>query len=815
MSSPPTSAQLVISSSPELPSMEDIIAKARKRPPLRSGSRAAPIPIDARTSFASAAEVLREAPEIDIETEKITKSPIRKPKPARRRGQKPQALTEEERPTLGRTESLGSLSPLEKPWQRYQSKSSSNSGSPSPSRLSTSARPRATSGRRTSDSEFKMDSDTVSKHFAKKPETVLAVPKVPARDSPPPITNVQPQPSVVARRRDWTPPPADTVILLDSESDGLEFLSSASKVLDAAPARKAVFDTLQVQYGCKSEASGVSKALQGPAEVLGKRKLIETVSMTGTGPRTSRSVSPTKPAPTRRKIRTITELATAPYAAPIEPEFDITIGHTRDSLLGYLDQGGNVKALFEVQKAALSKAKEGKKPAKAAPKKPRKKNGKVVEVPILLSPSTALKQSRNQDFVFGTSSQLILDDSPRTLRELQLAIQASNKLDIDANAADDQSGLWHAGARDVDGSLLEFRYISNTQEDQTRQSPSPQMRLSDHKTQEQEGVVEALPLETPKAQEQPSRESPPAPNIAEPACEKVSVQIQKSATPRKPTKPNYELLTDVQLAHKIKSFGFKAIKRRTAMVSLLDKCWESQHQATSPPGTQAMSTSAAAQLPKKATPTKVAKPDPPAKRPRGRPKKAVVDEAAGEAANEAVVPVPKPKTKPRSKSPAKTTRARKTQPKKPVPIEIPDSDDILEEQLSAAPSTPRDASSPEQVFSPMSPILLDMSTTDEADLSLALSPPTDNEEVLFTHITDIVKSAPRSTDPSEPSWHERMLLYDPIVLEDFAAWLNSGELTKVGYDAEVSPTDVKKWCESKSIICLWKQTSRGKERSRY
>ncbi|KXJ96184.1 hypothetical protein Micbo1qcDRAFT_158400, partial [Microdochium bolleyi] len=290
------------------------------------------------------------------------------------------------------------------------------------------------------------------------------------------------------------------------------------------------------------------------------------------------------------------------------------------------------------------------------------------------------------------------------------------------------------------------------------------------------------PPETPVPPEQGGSEPSRASVIPEPPPEKPTARTPKATTPRKPRKPNYELLTDVQLARKIKTFGFKPIKRRSAMISLLDQCWESQQQATTPPSARAFSTSVVAESPKRATPTKTVEPVPPVKRPRGRPKKVTTEEAASSTS--------KPKTKARAKSPAKTARAKKGQAKKAALIEIPDSDDILDEQLSAGASTPCGASSPEPVFSPTSPASLDLSSADAAEMSLALTPPTDNEEVLFKHVTDIVKATPRSTNPAEPSWHERMLLYDPIVVEDFAAWLNSGELTKVGYDAEVSAADV-------------------------
>lgn len=109
---------------------------------------------------------------------------------------------------------------------------------------------------------------------------------------------------------------------------------------------------------------------------------------------------------------------------------------------------------------------------------------------------------------------------------------------------------------------------------------------------------------------------------------------------------------------------------------------------------------------------------------------------------------------------------------------------------------------------------LSASITEDTELSLS-KPNTEDEASLFEHISKAVVTAPRSTDPANPSWHEKILLYDPIVLEDLTAWLNLGQLTRVGRDAEVSPGEVKRWCESKSICCLWRVNLRGKERKRY
>jgi hypothetical protein len=103
---------------------------------------------------------------------------------------------------------------------------------------------------------------------------------------------------------------------------------------------------------------------------------------------------------------------------------------------------------------------------------------------------------------------------------------------------------------------------------------------------------------------------------------------------------------------------------------------------------------------------------------------------------------------------------------------------------------------------------------EDTELSLSMTPD-EKEAGLYSSLTTAITSAPRTNDPAKPSWHEKILMYDPIVLEDLTSWLNSGQLTRVGYDGEVSPGEVKKWCESQSVCCLWRVNLRGKERKRY
>ncbi|KAK0300827.1 5'-flap endonuclease, partial [Friedmanniomyces endolithicus] len=113
---------------------------------------------------------------------------------------------------------------------------------------------------------------------------------------------------------------------------------------------------------------------------------------------------------------------------------------------------------------------------------------------------------------------------------------------------------------------------------------------------------------------------------------------------------------------------------------------------------------------------------------------------------------------------------------------------------------------------------------------------------LFQQVTAAVKAAARSADPAKPSWHQKILLYDPIVLEDLTVWVNAQGLgllvrrleTKKSVKArkkkgaersteaplpddpdyveareEVQAWMVQKWCEEKGICCLWKEGLRG------
>jgi len=89
---------------------------------------------------------------------------------------------------------------------------------------------------------------------------------------------------------------------------------------------------------------------------------------------------------------------------------------------------------------------------------------------------------------------------------------------------------------------------------------------------------------------------------------------------------------------------------------------------------------------------------------------------------------------------------------------------------------------------------------------------------LFPEITAVVKGARPTGSIKSPSWYEKMLLYDPIVLEDLTCWLNGQGLRIEGKDqelVEISPWMTQAWCEMNSICCLWKEGLRGGVKVRY
>lgn len=176
-----------------------------------------------------------------------------------------------------------------------------------------------------------------------------------------------------------------------------------------------------------------------------------------------------------------------------------------------------------------------------------------------------------------------------------------------------------------------------------------------------------------------------------------------------------------------------------------------------------------------------------------------------------------------------------------------DIDDIIDPDSPTTPSPPRRrATSSPPIVQPLT-----LSPSIQAKAPAAAVPALKAKDShwttirtdLFSRIFAVITSTPRSNDASRPTWYEKILLYDPIVLEDLTAWVNeqglrvevkkpkpkakkrgrkkkATEATEEVVEWEVEREHVQAWmvqkfCEEKSICCLWKEGLRGGVRTRY
>lgn len=891
---------MMLSSSPSFsfPDIQDLVAKKPKAQVLRSGSAAAPIPEKATKAFTSASDLLRAtralgddavdtidepAPPVvkAVPVSRIRKAVKEQKAPKTKRAPKRVAkeviVLSSDGATPESNQQEGSISaevrkkdadvdadvaagkelhgtPLKaKPWKKFKApvepgQTDAEEGTVEPAKVQAKVKAR----------KRKTKPETLSRRCSEESSVTekLSTKELRPRISTPEPTNLE---LAVQRRTDWTPPRPDTsfsaVNLFDASVE-ISTPADEGPGIDAADLFKRLRDTYGHKASNASEASvSAAPKPQQSAKVLGKRKVIEMVSVhqSHKSPEASRKPSPVKEKAPKKKPRTITELAVAPYAPQIELVDEL---HKEDSLLDYF-------SIERVEADASEKmAAKGKDKAKKAAKSKRKA---APQKPMLLSPQAAMRQSAAQDFVFGTSSQLAREQSPSFLKDLHEALKASMIAEENEGLRINKPGrgLWSVSARDEGGEVVDVEIIdlvgspafpeddaildpfkdlppgptgagtetaySSVIELSSRPVATIEEKSSSHfyTTQRKitvnaavadcmDSTTESFPLITDLLNED---EMPPPSNqqqTQEDVREIPSIAAASAQNPR----PKYDLFTDAKLANEISRFGFKAVKSRSGMIALLDQCWKSKNQA--PAGAASFSTSAVGASPKRkqADSSAAVLTPSPAKKPRGRPKKITVVETTG-AGTEAENTSPKKKRGRPRKDAAVVEKAAPSMPPPPLPAtgastpkrkkktamqptrEVLDSD--LESEVEA------NVSSPVQPFSPAGG---EVSISEELETSLNLSP-TAQQSRLFSHITKAVTTAPRTTDPANPSWYEKMLMYDPIILEDLTAWLNSGQLTKVGHDGEVSPADVKKWCESRSICCLWRVNMNGKERKRF
>ena len=516
------------------------------------------------------------------------------------------------------------------------------------------------------------------------------------------------------------------------------------------------------------------------------------------------------------------------------------------------------------------------------PAKPRKSGSVKVKAlrvaPILLPPEDAMKATADQDLLFGTSSQLIIEDSPTFIRDLQEAIKASESFDTlsDINNADMsvaavQTGsnvlrrtstrnLWSEAARDSQGSLMKPEIIDLV--DTPKACISAEQNISTIFTKP---ITKTGSVLKPSAQNtswmgidpfaepilqldnEPIPQKPAisdtnfetadlVPSLPRSVAEAALRSRPKSRSPSKKQRspnlqpdprtemPNFRDLTISELSKTISKYGFKPIKGKAAMVAVLEKCWESKNRPALQPLPPNLNVPSLGPKEDNTTINKNKTPSPakrksrtlqaknktlsiaehnpsvranPSTKPRGRPRKEALPSAISDAIEtESITKSSSTVLKDGTISKAARTHV------------LPPHDDIEDLNPPPTPSPPRRRS---PLFPPQALSLATPATANVLSVILSSS----NPDYIYDKISQAITTFPPSNNPENLTWHEKILLYDPIVLEDLAAWLNTEGLGRVGVDEEVGPITVRSWCEGRGICCLWRKNLRGGARKRY
>ena len=566
----------------------------------------------------------------------------------------------------------------------------------------------------------------------------------------------------------------------------------------------------------------------------------------------------------KKRPQTVTGKATAPFISVDELE--------PNGILEYVAPKSNSEILNEVNNVETGHLSKGKVRQKKTSKGKTTREKPSKTAPVLLPPEAALRRADKQDLLFGTSSQLASDESPTYTRELQQAIAESESFDSTTLPAHDGAitlgtvlgstigfntslhtasrNLWSAAARNQNGALQDAEFVDL--------SITPKPRVSRHgdvsqvRPAQTDNSIESCLIVNQQPREVDSGwttidDSPKGPGTADTnsistssqAHQNVQIPIPMSLAEaslrnrprsRSPIKnsggnaqkeqcvqekpqgmPNYRAFTTAELTQGIAAYGFKPVKRRDQQIALLEKCWKSKNSAALQPLPTILNPSQVpatvevdSELPKQKSPPK---PESLAKK-RGRPPKAQAQAQLEENEETGGKHEPLTRTKGRPKNavaPVSSSRkhgAKKTLPAKCKPT--PAAESIVD--LDATPK-------PSMTYGPPSSpsTLIQLDPTSSADITLA---PLDRT-ILLQKITDAVTTYPPTHDMNNLTWYEKILMYDPIVLEDLALWLNTEGLGKVGVDEEVSSGMVKEWCEARSVCCLWRENLNGGVRARY
>ena len=353
---------------------------------------------------------------------------------------------------------------------------------------------------------------------------------------------------------------------------------------------------------------------------------------------------------------------------------------------------------------------------------------------------------------------------------------------------------------------------------------------------------------------------PALPKESGPQQLEASMDPKKAPSGRPPIMPCYGGFPEYELKKLVAGFGFKPIKKREKMIELLEQCWKSTHgiepvsdgeNATTnlPTHNEVLSKVhdvSARPVPKvkkpgakrKSDPTDRATPKEP-KKPRAKRKSDTTHPATPEEPKKRKKTANKTDEHPTEK---KVPRKRAAEKEVLSDEKVVDVDDIdtpkvhqvtgkhgdlpkaphpLERTAKAKSDPVRPATPPPTIPQPdlplSSPGLEDLqqpgpqatSTLIPRHVGIFVLTPqaTPSLDILVQihaaihHRAEVQGTDARNHQVS-PTWREKILMYDPIVLEELTVWLNTEGFKAIGEDREVSPLQVRDWCEQHGVCCL-------------
>ncbi|GAD93373.1 structure-specific endonuclease subunit slx4 [Paecilomyces variotii No. 5] len=659
-------------------------------------------------------------------------------------------------------------------------------------------------------------------------DKMLHVEKLPVENTPTPEGDWEKddlQLEVATKRRlDWTPTKdskESTIMKPDSSTNADGDDMEGSQV-----SRRCGFGNLLSTYGFDGESRPIQDVVpksgdEGPTKrrrielvdpnvfTLPTFRRPETIDLSSGDSATETAVKQTAKKPRKKKMTTITAHATARYAPGYEGE--------SSAISRYL--------VVNEDQSTTGKSTETPKMSKSKTKKKNDTKERSQQFTVA-HPEAAFKSLEDQELLFGTCSQLEREESPTFIREIQKAIRAS-EADVRAeeeyqqtqSTTSNSSGattvsrfagsrnLWSAAARDSSGSLIQAEVVDLVD------SPDASKVLSEIPQ------PDTIPMGRPKSPPQDSRTELPSGPVAgsekdgsangknittEPVNHNIHTshsdsQLNPEPTPKpieraaaNPEIPHFAGLTDAELSKQIASYGFKPVKGRKKMIELLQKCWESRHAEKGVTSAQINGSSTEKRIESHATGNK-----PQTSRP-AKPSKAGSAGSRSKGSKRTVERKRDQAPKPASKRQNKTTASKNQELPKPRFQNVEEIEDS-EEELIPSPSRMWSR----YVSRDVTPISLPLSAAPSParQQQKAKSPSRrytdlDGFPELSNKLMEAIRAQSRPPSINGrpcPTWHEKILMYDPIVLEDLATWLNTEGLNLVGEDTEVSPGFVRKW----------------------